>query len=300
MIDGRQSSPEIAKKTIFAALHILNENGGDMPGRDVIAAVEKRVRLDDWARERFEKTGYIRWQSILHFYTINAVKAGFLLKKQGRWYITPEGVSALSLGEDELIRTMNAKYRAWRNQNATAEESTDMEDPVVDDEAHERELAVDEMGERALEGIKKYILAKGPYEFQDLAAALLRAMGYFTPFIAPRGKDGGVDIVAYRDPLGTQAPRIKVQIKHRGAATPTKDLRELLGLLQRDGDVGIFFSSGGFTPDAKTTARGSHVHVELIDLERFIVLWQEFYDKLTDEDKTLLPLTPIYFLAPNP
>ena len=50
--------------------------------------------------------------------------------------------------------------------------------------------------------------------------------------------------------------------------------------------------------DAKTAARGANVHVELIDLERFITLWREFYHKLTDEDKNRLPLLPIYFLAP--
>jgi len=72
-----------------------------------------------------------------------------------------------------------------------------------------------------------------------------------------------------------------------------------MGLLQKEGDVGIFVSTGGFTPDAKTTARGSHIHVELIDLQRFIVLWQEFYNKQTDEDKSMLPLTPIYFIAKN-
>jgi restriction system protein len=68
-----------------------------------------------------------------------------------------------------------------------------------------------------------------------------------------------------------------------------------MGLLQKDGDVGIFVSSGGFTTDAKTTVCSSHVHVELIDMDRFISLWQEFYGKLTDEDKSLLPLIPIYF-----
>jgi restriction system protein len=72
-----------------------------------------------------------------------------------------------------------------------------------------------------------------------------------------------------------------------------------MGLLQKDGDVGIFISSGGFTPDAKTTARSSHVHVELIDLPRFIELWQEFYSKLSDEDKSMLSLTPIFFYAPS-
>jgi restriction system protein len=153
--------------------------------------------------------------------------------------------------------------------------------------------------DRALEGIIEAINLKNPYEFQDLAAALLRAMGYFTPFVAPRGKDGGVDITAYHDPLGTQTPRIKVQIKHRVAPTPVTEIRELMGLLQKDGDVGIFFSSGGFTPDAKATARGSHVHVELIDLERFIELWRDFYEKMLDEDKARLPLVPVYFIAPQ-
>lgn len=71
-----------------------------------------------------------------------------------------------------------------------------------------------------------------------------------------------------------------------------------MGLLQKDGDVGLFVSTGGFTSDTRDTARGSHVHVELIDLARFIELWQEFYGKLSDADKGLMPLLPVYFLAP--
>lgn len=151
----------------------------------------------------------------------------------------------------------------------------------------------------AIEGLKKQIGLKNPYEFQELIAALLRGMGYYTPFVAPQGKDGGIDVIAYRDPLGTVSPRIKVQIKHRGHMASVQEVRQLMGLLQKDGDVGMFVSSGGFTPDAKTTARGSHVHVELIDLDRFIALWQEFYAKLADEDKAFLPLVPIYFYAPS-
>ncbi len=124
-------------------------------------------------------------------------------------------------------------------------------------------------------------------------------MGYYTPFVSPKGKDGGIDIVAYRDPLGTQSHRIKVQVKHRGSPASVQEVRQLMGILQKDGDVGIFISTGGFTPDAKVTARESHVHVELIDLERFIELWQDFYHKLVDEDKAHLPLIPVYFLAPS-
>src|SRR5208337_677241 len=110
------------------------------------------------------------------------------------------------------------------------------------------------------------------------------------PFIAPKGKDGGVDIIAYKDPLGTSSPRIQVQIKHRESTASVQEVRQLMGLLQKEGDVGIFVSTGGFTADAKMAARSSHVHVELIDQNRFIDLWQTFYSKLSDQDKGLLPL----------
>jgi restriction system protein len=289
----------VAAKVTYAALNVLKEKGGELSGREVIAEVGRRVQLDEWAREQYEKTGYIRWQSILHFMTVGCIKAGFLIKKKGRWYLTPEGEKALNLGEAGLLKEIKEKYREWKQKNKPTPEPDDLEEPPEADNELQQGMALDEMEQLALDGIRNFIHAKNPYEFQDLAAALLRAMGYFTPFVAPRGKDGGIDVVAYRDPLGTQAPRIKIQIKHIGKPVPVKDVRQLMGLLQKEGDVGIFFSTGGFTPDAKTTARTSHVHVELIDLERFISLWQEFYDKLTDEDKSMLPLIPIYFVAPS-
>ncbi len=290
-------SRDLAAKVIYASFQILKERGGEAPGREVIAEVEKRVALDDWAKAKYEKSGYVRWQSILHFFSIDCIKAGYLIKKKGVWYLTPEGENALQLGEVGLHLAADAAYRKWRNDNQPPV-SEDKEE-VVEEGEQSQEATIHEMEQLAIEGLKKQIGLKNPYEFQALVAALLRGMGYYTPFVAPHGKDGGVDVIAYRDPLGTISPRIKVQIKHRETSASVQEVRQLMGLLQKDGDVGIFVSSGGFTPDAKTTARGSHVHVELIDLDRFISLWQEFYGKLTDEDKSLLPLMPIFFYAPS-
>ncbi len=295
--DKLSRSRELAAKVIFAALQILNEKGGQAPGREVLSEVEKRVTLDDWAKATYEKSGYIRWQSILHFFSIDCIKAGYLVKKKGVWYLTPEGENALKLGEVGLMKAATAAYRDWKNENQPTEV---VEDQDVSDEGQQgQEATIHEIEQLAIEGLKKQINHKNPYEFQELVAALLRGMGYYTPFVAPKGKDGGIDVIAYRDPLGTVTPRIKVQIKHREASASVQETRQLMGLLQKDGDVGMFVSSGGFTPDAKTTARGSHVHVELVDLDRFITLWQEFYQKLADEDKALLPLMPIYFYAPT-
>ena len=64
-------------------------------------------------------------------------------------------------------------------------------------------------------------------------------------------------------------------------------------------DIGLFVTSGGFTNEAERFARDSHVHVKLIDFENFITLWQQFYSKLNDDEKNMLPLHPIYFLGSN-
>lgn len=289
-------SRELAAKVVFAALQILKEKGGEAPGREVLAEVEKRVQLDDWAKAIYEKSGYVRWQSILHFFSIDCIKAGYLVKKKGVWYLTPEGEKALQLGEVGLLNAATAAYRKWRDENQPPE----LEEKDVAEEGQQgQEATIHEIEQIAIEGLKKQINLNNPYEFQELVAALLRGMGYYTPFVAPQGKDGGVDVIAYRDPLGAVSPRIKVQIKHRESSASVQEVRQLIGLLQKDGDVGMFVSSGGFTSDAKATARSSHVHVELIDLNRFISMWQEFYVKLTDEDKSLLPLRPLFFYAPS-
>jgi restriction system protein len=141
---------------------------------------------------------------------------------------------------------------------------------------------------------------KNPYDFQDLVAALLRAMKYHTPFISPKGKDGGLDIIAYNDPLGATTPRLKIQVKHRpDSYIPVDDIRSLTGLLNKDGDIGLFVTSGSFSPEAQRSARESHRHIRLLDIDNFIELWQEFYDKLSDDDKNMLPLHSINFLGSN-
>ena len=288
-------SKALAVKLIYAALSILKENGGEMRSAELTEKVGNRVPLSDWDKGIYEKSGYTRWQSVLQFYSIDCVKAGFLIKKKRIWYLTKEGEEALELGDVGLLEAANEGYWKWYEKR-TQVKSTDKD---LDIEEESDKLTLNQIEQMAIESISQHIKDLNPYEFQDLAAALLRGMGYYTPFISPRGKDGGVDIIVYRDPLGTVTPRIKVQVKHKEQSSSVQEIRELMGLLNKESDVGIFISTGGFTSDAKSAARSSHVHVELIDLDRFISLWQDFYNKLSDEDKSLLPLLPFYFYAPS-
>lgn len=292
---------QVASKTIYAAFTILKQEGGQLPGKEVIERIRNAVEFTDWEKEIYEKTGNVRWESIFLFYTVDSIKAGFLRKNKGIWYLTEEGEKAIKLGPVKLLETASEAYWKWSADNKARKQEVDKEELEIDVKEEQLQRAnLYQLEEQATSGIKDFINKKNPYEFQDMVAALLKAMDYHIPYVSPKGKDGGLDIVAFRDPLGALEPRIKIQVKHRpSSAIPVDDIRSLMGLLNKDGDIGLFVTSGRFTPDAEKTARTSHVHVHLIDINTFIELWQKNYVKLSDEEKNMLPLQAIYFLGSN-
>lgn len=272
----------------------LRDMGGTANGSDVIAAISPKLKLSPHELGRTE-TGRVRWETHLRFYTTDCVKAGYLIKSEGQWSLTPKGEAALGLPPGELVRTANRLYRAWKKSDRV--EGADKDGPTVDE--LERQTVYEEAKEQARKEIDQRIDQLGPYDFQRLVAELLRAMGYHVPYNAPPGPDGGVDIIAYKDPLGTTVPRIKVQVKHRTSKVVSKDIREMEGLLRKEGDIGLIVSSGGFTTDADRELRSSSRHIETMNLDRLITLWQQHYDRLTESGKALLPLVPVFFLAPS-
>jgi restriction system protein len=139
-----------------------------------------------------------------------------------------------------------------------------------------------------------------PYDFQNLVAALLKAMGYHVLWVAPPGPDRGIDMIAHTDPLGTTSPRIKVQVKRQSGTKMSVDaIRSFMAVLG-DQDVGIFISAGGFTSEAEREARSQEKRrLTLIDLNRLVERWTEHFLQLDEVDRQRLPLKPIYFLAPR-
>jgi len=109
---------------------------------------------------------------MLHFFSIDCIQAGFLVKKKGVWFITPEGEQSLSLGAVGLLNEATRKYREWKkevdlNKPAfTDDVSQGDEGEVADD--REREMALDEIEALALDGITKAINSKHHTNFRTL------------------------------------------------------------------------------------------------------------------------------------
>jgi restriction system protein len=118
-------------------------------------------------------------------------------------------------------------------------------------------------------------------------------------WVSPPGPDKGIDVIAYTDPLGVSGPRIKAQVKRRADKINVDGIRAFMALLS-EGDVGLFLATGGFTKDAEDEARRQEKRkIMLLDLKRLFDLWVEHYNEIPEQQRRLLPLRAIYYLAPT-
>ena len=269
-----------------------------MQAKDVLESVPEKVALTEYEKGTWESMPDTpRFRKIIRFATIVLVKAGWMVKSKGYWILTEEGRSAYKkyTNPEEFYRESLRLYREWRKNRPGDSDEGDTPDGPFGGSS----ITFEEAEEKAWEEIKAYLKSMKPYDFQELVADLLKVMGYHVSWVAPPGKDRGVDIIAPTDPLGTSTHRIKVQVKRREESTTVEGLRSFLSVLGAD-DVGLFVSAGGFTNDAKDEARSQERRkVTLLDLEAFFDLWVKHYDKLSQDARQRLPLRPIYFLSPE-
>jgi restriction system protein len=154
-------------------------------------------------------------------------------------------------------------------------------------------LTRDELREKSHELIKDKIVSLSDEDLEELAAALLRSMG-LRARVSPKGYDRGVDVFASPDGLGLKEPRIKVEVKHRqNTAIGSQDLRSFISVL-RQGDKGLYISTGGFTKDAKYEADRSNQPITLLDLYELANLVVTHYENFDVEGRTMLSLTKVY------
>lgn len=294
----RRRTGELLRKLF----EILMTKPDGMRAKEALAALVSTVKLSDYEAGEYAG-GSRRFEKIVRFATVDTVKAGWLVKNKGTWIITEAGQDAFErLTEPEAFyREAVRLYREWK---ATQPEKEDPSESAGEPEGagpvSEREVArtFDEAEEEAWQDIEKFLKQMKPYDFQELVAGLLRAMGYHVAWVAPPGKDGGLDILAFPDPLGTRPPRIKVQVKRQQQSVTVDGLRSFMAVLG-EGDVGLFVNTGGFTKDAQDEARQQATRkVTLVGIERLYDLWIEYYEKLDDVTRRRMPVRPIYFLAP--
>jgi restriction system protein len=273
-----------------------------IPGRDVLRRMWELEPPTEYESGFYPSTPKeMRGTIATRFYTVNCVKAGWMTKSAGAWRVTDEGRRAYEEFSDPaaFARESTRQYQEWKAQQQGEARDVDVDSSDGDTATPEvvASTTLEVAREDAWLEIRRFITTMDPYEFQNLIAALLRAMGYHIAHISPPGPDRGLDVLAFTDPLGAQGPRIKVQVKRRADKATVQSVREFLSILG-DNDVGLFISSGGFTSEAESEARFQEKRrITLVDLEKLVELWVSHIEDARDVDRQLLPLEPIWFLS---
>lgn len=187
---------------------------------------------------------------------------------------------------DEVLEDLLAALHGDSGSDAAAISPDDDEDGI--------EELKDEAIERSRELIKDRLVHLSFEDMEVLVATILRAMG-FRAKVSPKGPDRGVDVTASPDGLGLTQPRIKAEVKHRtGTTMGAQNIRGFIGAL-REGDSGLFVSTGGFSKEARYEAERSTFPLTLIDLDDLADLVVMHYENFDLEGRALVPLVRIYW-----
>lgn len=156
----------------------------------------------------------------------------------------------------------------------------------------ERDLLADEVEGHARGQILEALDDIEHHDFQLFIAGLLEAIGYKAR-VGQKGKDGGVDILAFPDVFGLSSPRVKVQVKNQKSLAGHPDVAQLNGVIGA-GERGLFVCTGGFSNDAKNATFVKEGRVALVDGLQLLDLLLEDYDEISGRAKSLMPLRRIY------
>jgi len=221
---------------------------------------------------RWEKIGVSRTVfSQAALYEIGSLLTVFGIRKH-----VDEFMAVLGAAEDEDLETAAQ----------SAEESLPVEGVASIDEPrasrierHTRDFVLDQL---------KSSLA--PQEFEEFTADLLRAMGYEAHATA-YSQDGGVDVIAHRDPLGVEPPLIKVQCKQMTTTIGAPDVQQLIGT-QSPNELSLFVTLGSYSREARSIERVRQ-GLRLIDGEELVDLVLRNYNRLSPVWHGRIPLRSV-------
>jgi restriction system protein len=276
-----------------ALLELLRTAPDGLPAKDAVLAVKNKVELAPEEQGAFNASGTEKFPKLVRFATLPVARAGWMQKHDGVWTVTADGIKALEAHTDPeaFWKQALALYAAWKKEAAV---------DAADEDASEKEVSeavsVEDAEDEARTEILDYLGNMPPFDYQSACAKLVAALGHRVAWISPPGPDGGIDFVAYADPIGATGRRIKGQAKRQQSKQDVDDVGAFLSKLKGD-DVGVYIALGGFTKTAEALARADERRLILLDGPAFVRLWIEQYPRLDEEARGLLHLKPIWRLV---
>ncbi|MBA4021700.1 MAG: restriction endonuclease [Gordonia sp.] len=175
---------------------------------------------------------------------------------------------------------------------ANSEPNSLSEDPDEAVQWAEEEPNVDRIGRFTRDFVaSKLHKSLSHEEFEHFTADLMRTLGYQAR-VTQYSSDGGVDVLAHKDPLGLEPPLIKIQCKHMVSTIGAPDVQRLVGTLSH-GELGLFISLGTYSKDALALER-NRLDLRLIGGDELVDLFLNSYADLTQKWRDRVALRQVY------
>ncbi|GAA4628655.1 restriction endonuclease [Cellulomonas oligotrophica] len=189
---------------------------------------------------------------------------------------------------DEFRAALDAK-------TDSVEDVTRLVDAVAETAASDGESTDEPRASRIERHTRDYVLEAlhtelSHADFEEFTADLLRAVGYQAR-VTPYSQDGGVDVIAHRDPLGVEPPLIKVQCKHHTGTVGAPEVQQLIGT-QGANELSLFVTLGAYSRDAVGIER-TRSGLRLLTGEDVVTLVLQHYAALPQRWRSLIPLTSV-------
>ena len=285
---------QVVSKTMYEAMRLLAASGGPMTVTQLREQIAQKLEFTEWEQQSpSTKTQQSRWAINMTYYVFDYIKAGFLAKDHGLLYLTEEGQKMLDRTSEEVFAAAHTGSRIKRRDTAQYESIDEDMKEIIEETP---QMILEDARSQAMDGLRQRITTMDWQDFQKLIAALLRAMGYYVPFVAPQGPDGGIDVLAYENASGA-GQRFIVQAKrYKDASVGVDTVRGMAALLHKQSDIGMVVTSGRFTQEANRFAQSCKFNLRLIELNELTSLWISYFDRLTLAERALLPIQAVYFL----
>lgn len=244
---------------------------------DAAQATHRHRRRVEWRKIGLSRTLFS--QSAL--YEIGALLTVFRIRRHAAEFLAaleaPEGLHPSPAAPTPVVEAV--------------QEAVDAEDP--DDSPDEPRAS------RIERHTKDFILSSlhrdiSHADFEAFTADLLRALGYQAR-VTSYSQDGGIDVIAHRDPLGVEPPQIKVQCKHLTGTIGAPEVQKLAGTLGLN-ELGLFVTLGAYTRDAQSIER-QRSGLRLLTGEDVVDLVLEHYDQLPQRWRSVIPLTSVLVVS---
>ena len=203
-----------------------------------------------------------------------------------------------SLGSAMTVFTVsknNAEKRIMR----VIKNGKQIEIKTTSDTTDSEDENIGSLEEQAEQRISDFISRKfKTHPMEKLVASVLRAQGYEVHENENKGKDGGVDLLAGRGPMGFDQPLLCVQVKSSESPVGIEDYDKLRGVMEKfKATHGLFVSWGGFKGTVDQEAKRDFFKVCLWTGSDLIREIQDVYPSLPKDIRSKLPLKQIWTLV---